>query len=445
MSRKKKLLVRNFVPLLCVCTALYHTRRVIEDAISIQLKLQDALSHVGDDSDAPVETTSMVQTSSFLNMVPVEQHEERTAAEESSMMMQANISPHHDNSAGGASQEEGNSKVSSDDPSTWTRVKVPDYANLVQKAQAAIRPLVEEVYKECELVLLPPPNKEATESKSSSFPHIQFRCYQNGNSNQQTAHLQDAPCSDVNLCRVVFDDLLWNFTRDPPPAWFQQDNSNNHHRQDDRNKTVLLAMMDSTTYLQTDWVMAAFLNKVSYAYMTNRDFYLFVGNPTNQEELNRRNVDTVASAFGECFCRNNDDSDATTYTNSMHYYKPIAFEALFGRVGKDIVHNILYLDADVWFNLEAFERISIGTHQHDGAVDHAGDVADTIDQPPPIALEDYFALVPNSSMMGSQNPSAKVKNILMNGGLMFLRRSEFSHTFSYLWWYLRCGNEVRFV
>ena len=79
------------------------------------------------------------------------------------------------------------------------------------------------------------------------------------------------------------------------------------------------------------------------------------------------------------------------------------------------------------------------------------------------SLDDYFDLSKQASLLGSQNPSGKQENILLNGGLLGLRRrlsrtmnlddgdnnnnnamgtadgDDWVIDFSALWWFCRCG------
>jgi len=104
--------------------------------------------------------------------------------------------------------------------------------------------------------------------------------------------------------------------------------------------------------------------------------------------------------------------------------KPIAFLALFRHHSN--LSTVFFVDADVYLNAYAFESLARHEQQQQQPQTYA-------------QLDDMFELSPQASLLGSQNPSGKDWNILLNGGFLGLRNDEWIRDFSALWWYCRCG------
>ncbi|KAL3903797.1 MAG: hypothetical protein SGILL_010311 [Bacillariaceae sp.] len=227
---------------------------------------------------------------------------------------------------------------------------------------------------------------------------IQFDC--NG-------RLQDEPCSPyANLCLVKLADAREEKYRF------------------NANKTALLMLVDSMEYLlrQNDFAWKSFLNKAAYAYQSKRPLFLWIGRLEDEENvLHGRENEVVYSAFGAA-C----DPDFRPGQNSLHYYKGVAIAALFRR--QRLVPTFttaFFLDADISFTDEAFLRMPRPFKNESYNSDAFGP-------------EDYFEISPQASLWGSQNTRGQ---IVMNGGLLGLRNSTWTHDFSALWWLTRCGHK----
>ena len=168
----------------------------------------------------------------------------------------------------------------------------------------------------------------------------------------------------------------------------------------DATKTVVLAMADSTKYLETRGNWEAFLNKAAYCRKTKRALYLWLGVPSS-DILDARHAAPWAT------CRDRREG------NTLNGVKTLGFLALFHQ--QNPPDSVLYVDADAWFS----------------------DVAFTNDQVTP---EAYLALSSGAELLGNQNRIGGPK-IPMNGGLVFARRSRFTSQFFALWWRGRCGKK----
>jgi hypothetical protein len=171
------------------------------------------------------------------------------------------------------------------------------------------------------------------------------------------------------------------------------------------------------------------MNKASYAYRSNRSFYIWIGN-LDQKELNRREVDSLGPSFG-FRCAEKE------LENSMHYYKPIALLVLFDMLATSSsstrMDSIFFLDADSAFTPFTFERIDNDKLSSGGTTNGNKD-KDIIFEP--IGPESYLGISPQASLMGTTNLGGKM---LMNSGLILLRNTQWSRDFLALWWYGRCG------
>ena len=167
----------------------------------------------------------------------------------------------------------------------------------------------------------------------------------------------------------------------------------------DAKKTVVLAMADSTKYLETRGNWEAFLNKAAYCRKTKRALYLWLGVPSS-DILDARHAAPWAT------CRDRREG------NTLNGVKTLGFLALFHQ--QNPPDSVLYVDADAWFS----------------------DVAFANDQVTP---EAYLALT-DAELLGNQNRIGGPK-IPMNGGLIFARRSRFTSQFFALWWRGRCGKK----
>ena len=337
-----------------------------------------------------------------------------------------------------------------DDPSKWHTVTPDSYQETVNKARASLDEMVSKVNTDCVLWLEPPSfTTVARINKNGSHPgpELKFECTVDASSKteEHVLVLQDKPCDSANLCLVKTDLGLWedyyseggirNSQRNFSEIKQQQSNS-------DTTASSLLTMVDSIEYLRNGqqgtnkkgqhYIWRCFLNKASYAMRTNRNFYIWIGALDNDQKLHHRETETVARTFGtNC-------NPESVNENTIHYYKPIAFGALFSLLDKYNNNNkqqkeglgeerrVWFVDADIFFNGEAF----LGSHDDDDI----------------LSLDDYFDISPQASLLGSQNPSGKDENILINGGLLGLRskssksnESDWILDFSALWWYCRCG------
>ena len=367
-----------------------------------------------------------------------------------------------------------------DDPSQWHKVSPEGYKETLVKARSSMDEMVDKVYMDCVMWLLPHPSITAMEfeiddrditklkKNPKTGPLIRFQC---GGENQADGVLQDKPCRSANLCLVKSDPLAWasyysnpskihntshiNRSRNTVSSHY---NHTNLQRQfatpkdvsNGPSKSAILTMVDTVHYLRSGKVIGrkiygksyfiweCFLNKASYAIRTNRDFYIWIGgfegdagdadsNSTTNSVLHQRNTEILWRTFGANCKPEIEDK------NVVHYYKPIAFGALFRklrsqRTGGDD-QKVWFVDADIFFNGVAFPgRVESGH--------------------PPLSLDDYFDISPQASLLGSQNPSGFDNNILINGGLLGLKGSsiepsdpldDWVNNLSALWWYCRCG------
>ena len=386
------------------------------------------------------------------------------------------------------------------DQNYWHSVTPEGYKETLEKARSSMEEIVDDVYTDCILWLVPNPkssvmevetddrNAKKEQKNQDAGPLIRFQC---GGSSSD--HLREKPCRSANLCLVRSDPLQWR-------AYYESTSSNtvdsskkaivsryNHTDLEHRfltsrkdnydedstgpSRSAILTMVDTVNYLRTGtqttgkkarvrhFIWDCFLNKASYAFRTNRDFYIWIGgfkggkgdvnsvnaNTNATSVLHQRNTDILVRTFGSD-CKPEDPNK-----NVVHYYKPVAFGALFrllrsqkqqhrqGSSKGD--HRVWFLDADVYFNKEAFP--SPRSHKSSNIVQGGID-----DESEPMSLDDYFALSPQASLLGSQNPSGKEGNILINGGLLGLRGSatepddpldDWVLNLSSLWWYCRCG------
>jgi hypothetical protein len=290
--------------------------------------------------------------------------------------------------------------------SSVTTVSPEQYHSTVSKARKAIQPLVEQVYTDCRLWILP-----GTRQKNTNKQQIKFQC-----DLRNFTKLQDEPCDAITLCLVVTDIRLWkkqtsntnpfNITLLETTATSRLLTPNIHNP----NKSAILTLVDSTTYLQKGTIWESFLNKASYSLRAQRPLFIWIGR-IDKGILNEREVTTVETNFGvTCDPQSND-------RNAMHYVKPIAFLALFRKQTLLKIPTAFFVDADVYMNTVAY--------------DHESTTSST--------LEDYFELSPQASIIGSQNPSGNDDNILFNGGFLGLRNTDEMVDFASLWWYCRCG------
>jgi len=292
--------------------------------------------------------------------------------------------------------------------STFTRVDRGVYRQIVEKAQASVKSLVDDVYTDCEMYILP--NIDEDRKVDENSPKVQYKCLGDDN-----PVLQDDLCHTVNLCRVTMDE----------DAWYDADDSITNSTVDtisSSDKSTLLMIVDSVEYMMKANTFQGVMNKASYAYRSNRSFYIWIGN-LDEDELNNREVESLAPAFGfRCA--------AKELKNSMHYYKPIAFLVLFDILASSSQKNgsVFYLDADSAFTPVAFERIE------DDKFDW--DRSERVDFLGPIGPESYLGLSPQASLMATQNIKGRM---LMNSGLILLRDTQWAREFSALWWFGRCG------
>ena len=362
-----------------------------------------------------------------------------------------------------------------DDTSNWHKVTPEGYKETLEKARSSMEEMVDKVYLDCIMWLLPHDSITALEFETDEWdtrklkknpeagPLIRFQC-----GDENGGELQEKPCRSANLCLVKSDPLEW--------AIYYSDSSNAHNTsdidiesgniqvssqynhtdirrrfstsQDDPTRTsrsAILTMVDTVHYLRSGkmtgrkklgpvfFIWECFLNKASYALRTNRDLYIWIGGFEGDDVsgettpiLHQRNTDTLSRTFG-ANCKPEIEEK-----NVVHYYKPIAFGALFRKLrsldtkGDD--KKVWFVDADIYFNKEAFPS---GDAHYE-----------------PLSLDDYFHLSPQASLLGSQNPSGKEDNILINGGLLGLKGSaiepldpldDWVINLSALWWYCRCG------
>lgn len=362
-----------------------------------------------------------------------------------------------------------------DDPSNWHKVTPEGYKETLKKARVSMEEMVDKVYLDCIMWLLPHPNITAMEfeeddwnihkkkKKPEGGPIIRFQC-----GDENNGQLQENLCRSANLCLVKSDPLLWaayysnssnvqntsDIDSDQTPALSQYNHSDLRRRfsapknhPNHSSHSAILTMVDTVHYLRSGkmtartrlgpvfFIWECFLNKASYALRTNRDLYIWIGgfegdkDSNNTESiLHHRNTETVSRTFGATCKPEVQDK------NVVHYYKPIAFGALFRKLrsqGQGINGDdkkVWFVDADIYFNKEAFP------------INEQDDERQSLD--------DYFHISPQAALLGSQNPSGKEDNILINGGLLGLRGSanepidpldDWVTNLSALWWYCRCG------
>ena len=404
--------------------------------------------------------------------------------------------------------------------SAWTTIDRTQYARTVAAAHQSIHDakILEEVYTACEVYLVPPPpvpplpntthtDESSTSSSSTStiLPQIKFRClghgdntYTNSTMHNETSQdasgsrkrrrsvrrddLQDTMCHTVNLCLVVHHHDIINANRNRSSVDYDGDgrNTTNTHRNNtSNNSTAILMMVDSLQYIQKNpKIHQALLNKASYSYLSQRQFYIWIGN-LNQSILNRREyyyinttnpIDTNTNT--NTITNTNNDTDATIQTttkkknyngtifgskcspsretNTMHYYKPIAFivllELLSSQSASSTTPSFLFLDADTEFTKLAFDRIRVGQNNNTTI-----NTSTTNDGDDVLGPESYLDLSSQVSIMATQNEKGKM---LLNSGIMLIRKipttlsqnsdsssTSFIHDFCALWWYTRCGHK----
>ena len=168
----------------------------------------------------------------------------------------------------------------------------------------------------------------------------------------------------------------------------------------DGDKAAVLALVDSTAYLERPGNWEAFLNKCAYCAKTRRRLYVWIGN------LPRAVLDERPGDLPWMSCKEKPG-------NTLNIYKAIAFLALFA--SEDPPASVLYLDADAWFSDLAFEE--------------SGDAA---------TPERYLGLSRQAALVGNQNRVGGPK-IPMNGGLLLVRKEAWALHFLALWWRSRCG------
>ena len=294
-----------------------------------------------------------------------------------------------------AAKEKFDTNRSFKNESTFNTVDREIYEHVVEKAQVSVKSVIEDVYTDCEIYILP---STVEVGKPSENPMVQFKCLDDSN-----ATLRDDVCHKVNMCKVVLDEDAWGIL--PTDSTTGQDIKT--------KKSTLLMMVDSAETLMLADNFNSFINKASYAYRSDRPFYVWIGNP-DEKELNRREVETLEPAFGFSCA-------VSTIQNSMGYYKPLAFLVLFEMLASSPQKSdsIFYLDADSSFNRAAFELI--GDDELNG-----------------IGPESYFGLSPQASLVATTNENGRS---LMNSGAMILRDTRWAREFSSLWWYGRCGSQ----
>ncbi|KAL3932012.1 MAG: hypothetical protein SGARI_004071, partial [Bacillariaceae sp.] len=140
---------------------------------------------------------------------------------------------------------------------------------------------------------------------------------------------------------------------------------------------------------------------------------MWIGRLQDEENvLHGRENKAVFNTFGAS-C----DPDFRPEQNSLHYYKGVAIAALFQK--QTLVPSFstaFFLDADISFSDEAYLRMPRSFKNETYNLDSFGP-------------EDYFDLSPQASLWGSQNTMGQ---IVMNGGLLGLRNSTWTHDFAAL-------------
>ena len=364
--------------------------------------------------------------------------------------------------------EEINTSQQIDDPNYWHSVTPQNYQETLKNARSSMDEMVDQVYTDCILWLVPPKgitamevelddrNATSDEKNSLAGPELRFQCGSNSRSND----LQYEPCDSANLCKVRSDPRLWRKYYSSASTTEKTTSHYNHTGLEERlmpsessktdssssHASALLTMVDTVQYLRYGksitstgkeqiFIWECFLNKASYALRTNRDFYIWIGEFEEDEKssnsksiLHQRNTETISRTFGA-----NCNPESKT-KNVVHYYKPIAFGTFFQKIvlqreassAED--PRAWFVDADIYFNREAFPSTNTESPER------------------VMSLDDYFDISPQASLLGSQNPSGKSENILINGGLLGLRNrsnkdnnDDWVLDFSALWWYCRCG------
>ena len=293
-------------------------------------------------------------------------------------------------------------------PNQWTRVSRKTYQQMVEKAHKSVLSVVEDVNTNCHLLLYPPRDEENdTKNQKWNQPKIKFRC--NLESLDDDTLLQDEMCHTANLCLVVLDKNAWkDHLKNIPDVYSNTiNNTTSSYGYTTNNTTAVMMLVDGLEYLQKEDNFKAMLNKASYAFVTNRPFFVWMGN-LNKDELNRRENQDVYESFGApCL--------PEFSWNTMHYYKPISFLTLFRKQTMvPTVNSVIFLDADTAFTEYAFERINN------------------------LSPEDYLDLSPQASLMGTQNFNGQ---IVLNSGIMLVRNTTWSHDLCSLWWFTRCGKK----
>jgi hypothetical protein len=295
--------------------------------------------------------------------------------------------------------------------STFTTVDRDAYQQLVEKAHVSMQSLVEDVYTDCELYILPDLQNENVDKEWIEKPRVQFKCL-----GIDDPVFQDDLCHTANMCRVVLDKEAWK-----EELSLVSSNMNISSDNDNSKKSALLMMFDGIDYMMESVIFKATINKAAYAYRSNRPLYVWIGN-LDQTELNKRENESLEPAFGTKCAEQHVE-------NSMHYYKPIAFLVLFDILSSSSPssESILYLDADTDFTPTAFKRI--GNENFNGTSNESDSLA-------PMGPESYLDISPQASLVGTQNTAGK---ILMNSGIIILRDTRWSKDFLAMWWYGRCG------
>jgi hypothetical protein len=281
------------------------------------------------------------------------------------------------------------------DESLWISVSRKQYQAAVHNAHRAFDPLLDQVNTDCKMIVSP---TSLDEIPSNHRTLVHFECKK---------QMKNEPCTaNANLCLVVLA------------------NSKDGNYQFSASKTALLMLVDSMDYLlsKNDFAWKSFLNKAAYAYQSKRPFFMWIGHLGDEKNvLHGRENEAVYDAFGAA-C----DPDFRPKQNSLHYYKSIAIAALFRK--QTLVPSFptaFFLDADISFSDEAFLRMPRSFKNESYNSDTFGP-------------EDYFEISPQASLWGSQNTNGY---IVMNGGLLGLRNTTWTHDFSALWWFTRCGHK----
>jgi hypothetical protein len=336
---------------------------------------------------------------------------------------------------------------------SYKQISSQVFRDTVKQAKQTIQPLVDQVHTNCRLWIVPPTStitkKKTTKqskrrqrsNKKKKVAKLQFQCHlgsdkddkdhdtHHNNHTSSILQFQDEPCHTMSLCQVVTRYSAWEEFYQTTVSMHPYLNMSipnhtdyfHHHHHNNNNKAALLTLVDSMAYLQSDAIWEAFLNKASYAMLSQRPLYIWIGT-IDPMELQRRHVETVSNAFGVT-CNPLD-------RNTINYLKPIAFSALLTKqpTRTNRISKLFFLDADIYFNKEAF--VNLTTQQRSTATTTTTRTAQ---------LEDWFDLSPQASLLGSQNPSGKKENILLNGGFLGLRNTSWTLDFAALWWFLRCG------